>query len=416
MTNTQKATDEASKHYDIVVLGAGIQGAGIAQACALNGLSVLLLEQFATPAMGTSSKSSKLIHGGLRYLESFSFALVRECLLERKYLLQNASSIVTKNRFFIPLYKTSKRHPWVVYMGLWLYAWLAGDFLGKTIGRVKQSAWENLNGLNKENLQAVFYYEDAQTDDKALTERVIASAQKLGAHLVYNRRVTEIKQQDGMFFVSTEHTDVHNKQHDNGQINKQEQSIYQARVCINVTGPWVNTIARNTSPLPNILPIELVQGTHIVLDRQIATHCFYGESPDDGRATFVLPWKNKTMVGTTELALLHGPETIGATEPEVDYLLRVVNHMFPREAMTKKNISETFAGSRVLPREDGNLNARTRETQILFGPECPQYFAVYGGKLTAYRAVAESVLRLMVKETNLPIADGVIKTTRDVRI
>lgn len=392
--------------YDVVVLGAGIQGAGIAQACALNGLSVLVLEQFSEPAMGTSSKSSKLIHGGLRYLESLSFSLVKECLLERKRLLKNAPDIVKANRFFIPLYTNSKRHPLIVYMGLWLYAWLAGDYLGRKIGWICKANWKTLNGLNTENLRAVFYYEDAQTDDKLLTKRVIASAQKLGAELKYHSEVVSVVKRDNQkqndFVITTESYGT--KQH------------FIARICINVTGPWINTLAQRVSPSPPMLPIELVQGIHIILDRLISTECFYGESPDDGRAVFVLPWKGNTMVGTTEFALPQGPTSIGATDVEINYLLRVVNHMFPLQSISEENISEVFAGSRVLPKQDGSLNARTRETQILYGPECVNYFAVYGGKLTAYRAVAENIVNVMVKEGALSTVKLPLKTTRDISL
>ena len=169
-----------AEHYDVVVIGAGIHGAGIAQAAAAGGYTVLLLEQHA-PAFGTSSRSSKLIHGGLRYLETGQFALVRECLREREFLLKLAPDLVRLVPFYIPVYRHTTRRPWQIHTGLSLYALLGG--LGEHVRftRVPRTQWDELDGIATHDLQAVYRYFDAQTDDAALTRAVLYSAQTLGA-------------------------------------------------------------------------------------------------------------------------------------------------------------------------------------------------------------------------------------------
>jgi glycerol-3-phosphate dehydrogenase len=165
-----------TQSFDLVVIGAGIHGAGIAQAAAARGLSVLVLEQ-AGVASGTSSRSSKLIHGGLRYLESGQFSLVRECLQERALLLKLAAGLVELKPFYIPVYRDTARRPWLLYAGLSLYRMLGDGSAAMRFRRVPQHDWKSLDGLDTTGLEAVFQYYDAQTDDTALTNAVMRSAQ-----------------------------------------------------------------------------------------------------------------------------------------------------------------------------------------------------------------------------------------------
>ena len=170
-----------STEYDLAVIGGGIHGVGVAQAAVASGYSVVLLEQYSTLAQGTSSRSSKLIHGGLRYLEHFDLSLVAECLRERHYLLKNASSIVKLRPVYIPVYTHSKRSPWIIRAGLSIYA-LLGRFKKETrFSRVHNHNDSCLRQLNKEGLLAVYRYYEAQTDDSVLTLGVLRSAQELGA-------------------------------------------------------------------------------------------------------------------------------------------------------------------------------------------------------------------------------------------
>jgi glycerol-3-phosphate dehydrogenase len=182
-----------SNRYDAIVIGAGIHGAGCAQALAAAGHSCLVLDQAAGPAAATSSRSSKLIHGGLRYLESRQLNLVRECLRERTLLLRNAPALVKLVPFYLPVYKHSSRSAAKIKLGLHLYHLIAGDAPGNEYNSLPESEWEDLNGLNTDGLQRVYQYFDAQTDDKALTKAVLRSARGLGAKAAYDARVEQIE-------------------------------------------------------------------------------------------------------------------------------------------------------------------------------------------------------------------------------
>lgn len=376
-----------NKHCDVVIIGAGIQGCGIAQAAALNGLNVAVLESNTDVGLETSSKSSKLIHGGLRYLEKFSFSLVKECLKERRILLKNAPSLVKENRFYIPIYKTSKRSRLTVYLGLRLYAFLDGDWRGRNVGLVEKRTWQALDDLNTDKLKAVFYYHDSQTHDQYLTKAVAKSAQQLGAIFHFNANVLSINFSGDEFTVSI----------DNSAFNKRKRSddieTFHSKILINACGPWVNNVAELLIPPAETNAVELVQGIHLVLDCQISTSCYYGESPDDGRAVFILPWQGKTLIGTTETLLNAGANSCQVSEEEVAYLLRFVQLYFPAHNISRNNIVEYFSGVRTLLRASGDTNSLSRETSIIKSEIYPGYFALYGGKLTVYRATAELLVR-----------------------
>src|SRR5580658_10137849 len=175
------------KEYDVIVVGGGIHGAGVLQAAAAAGHSALLIEKRAL-ASGTSSRSSKLIHGGLRYLESGQFALVRESLHERAVHLRIAPELVQLRPFFIPVYKETRRRPWELKLGLWLYALLGGFDASTRFGRVPKSEWPRLDGLRMRDLDAVIRYYDAQTDDAQLTRAVVESARALGGEIAVPAR------------------------------------------------------------------------------------------------------------------------------------------------------------------------------------------------------------------------------------
>ena len=170
------------KDFDVIIVGGGIHGAGVLQAVAAAGHSALLIEKQAL-ASGTSSRSSKLIHGGLRYLESGQFALVRESLRERAVHLRIAPDLVELKPFFIPVYSDTRRRPWQLKLGLWLYALLGGFDSSTRFGTVPKSEWPQLDGLDTRNLDAVIRYYDAQTDDALLTRAVVDSARTLGGEL-----------------------------------------------------------------------------------------------------------------------------------------------------------------------------------------------------------------------------------------
>ena len=372
-----------NQHYDIVIVGAGIQGAGIAQAAAACGYKTLVIEKFPQAGMGTSCKSSKLIHGGLRYLESGQFKLVKECLSERKNLLKNAPELVKLIAFYIPVYKNSLRPAWLIWIGLFIYS----IFSLKKFTRLKKHEWSTLDGLKLNNIKTIFKYYDAQTDDQKLTRAVIRSAEKLGATILY----------DADFIKSSAQQNTH---HLSYKKNQQLHSV-NCRCIVNCTGPWVNLTQEKISPQLKTPPIELVAGTHIIINKTISRGIYYLEAADK-RAVFVMPWKNDTtLIGTTERAFTKDPDNIAPTEDEKNYLLQTYNRYFKAMA-SADNISGSFAGLRVLPVSEQSAFNKSRESQIIHNASSPALVTLIGGKLTAYRASSEDALHQIKKLLGVP--------------
>lgn len=366
------------EHYDVIVIGGGIHGVGVAQAAACAGHSVLVLEQQALAA-GSSSRSSKLIHGGLRYLEGYDFALVRESLVERSILLQIAPELVRLQPFHIPVYPDTTRRPLTLRLGLMLYAALAGFQAGSRFRKLRSGEWDDLDGMDTRRLQAVFQYHDAQTDDAALTRAVMHSAVHYGAQLACPAEFLGAR-------VERLQCEVSYRQHG-------LERHCTATALVNAGGPWATTVNARISPAPPDLPVELVQGTHLVLDSALARGCYYLESPQDRRAVFLLPRGQHSLLGTTEHPYQGDPAAVHALEQEQDYLLAVLRHYFPQR---DTRVLERFAGLRVLPAASGAAFARSRETMLpVDNAAQPRVISIFGGKLTGYRATAQKVLRLL---------------------
>jgi glycerol-3-phosphate dehydrogenase len=379
---------------DVVVVGGGIHGAGVAQAAAAQGHSVLVLEQTALAA-GTSSRSSKLIHGGLRYLESARFSLVRECLRERALLLKLAPELVRLRPFYLPIYRYTQRRPWKVRLGLSIYDVLAGGSKVSQFSTLPRHHWGRLDGLITEDLETVFCYPDAQTDDAALTRAVMQSAQELGAELCMPATLVRVE--------------CHNQ----GAIVHYQMN-HQSRRCecyavVNAAGPWVNEILKNVTPAPRHTEIELVAGTHILVPEPLTQGIFYVEAPRDHRAVFVMPWRRKTLVGTTETVYRGDPAQVRPLNSEIEYLWETFSHYFPRYRHGPQNIFAVFAGLRVLPAKLGTPFGRSRETILRPDhPGKPRVLTIYGGKLTAYRATAAAVMARL--QPSLPARKTVAAT------
>lgn len=380
--------------YDLVVVGAGIQGAGVAQAAAAAGYTVLVLEQ-SSPAAGTSSKSSKLIHGGLRYLETAQFGLVRESLHERALLLKLAPELVTLKQLHIPVYKDTTRGPLTIRSGLSLYALLSGLDSNARFRSLPSSQWENLEGLKQDDLQAVFRYHEAQTDDAALTRAVLHSAMELGADC----------EMPGRFV--TAHVNSHSC-----LVEFESEFGFKAascRVLINCAGPWASDVISRIEPDMYLPEVDLVQGSHLLLPPLLKNY-FYLEAPQDKRAVFVLPWQGKLMVGTTEKVHHGAPEEAQCSMEERDYLLEVLSHYFPNLPIAPDSV-DSFAGLRVLPRNHKSAFSRTREVLFEVDNEArPRVISVMGGKLTTYRKTALMVLDKA--KLSLPVKERIADTSR----
>ncbi|MBL8863207.1 MAG: FAD-dependent oxidoreductase [Planctomycetes bacterium] len=373
------SAEPASDRRDLVVVGGGIHGAGVLQAAAAAGLSALLLEERELAA-GTSSRSSKLIHGGLRYLESGQLALVRESLRERTTLLRIAPKLVRVLPFLIPVYAQTTRRPRTIRAGLGLYALLGSLRREALFARLPASEWGQLDGLATDGLEAVFRYFDGQTDDAALTRAVVRSATSLGAEARTGARFERAERRvDGWSVRWTE---------------RGEPRRLQARVLVNAAGPWIEDVRARIDPVPPGFAVDLVAGTHLEIEGRLERGIYYVEAPRDRRAVFAIPWKGRTLLGTTETPYAGDPARVVPLQAEVDYLLETHARYFPRHSA---RVLASWAGNRVLPRGTGRAFDRPRETTLVVDDEArPSLVAIYGGKLTGYRATADRVVQRLL--------------------
>jgi glycerol-3-phosphate dehydrogenase len=365
---------------DIVVIGAGIQGAGVAQAGAAAGYDVLVLEK-SHPAAETSSRSSKLIHGGLRYLETAQIGLVRESLRDRNVLLRIAPELVRMIDFYLPVYAETSRGSLKLRAGLSAY-WLLGGMSRRAGFRtVRRDRWGGLDGLRTNGLRNVFRYQDARTDDAALTMAVLRSAERLGAEVRYPATFVSARRADDAYDVVFRTVDA--------------EETCRCRVLVNASGPWVNHVLRGVEPSPPAVDIDFVQGTHIETGGTVDRGIYYAESPRDGRAVFVMPWRDRTLIGTTETPYDGDPDHVRPLPDEIDYLRETLRHYFPGR---RADVLAAWAGLRVLPRGEGSASRRPREVLLVPGGSEPtDLVTVCGGKLTGYRTTAAKVLKLLGK-------------------
>ncbi len=370
---------------DVTVVGAGIHGAGIAQAIAAAGHDVRLIEKSAIAA-GTSSKSSKLIHGGLRYLETGQVRLVYEGLAERRWMLRAAPSLVHELPMHIPVYRDMRRSRWAIRAGLSAYALLAGLRRDARFSSVPGDEWDSLDGLDTDGLVAVFAYLEARTDDAALTRAVVRSVISLGAELLLPCEF--VRAERGLDGVEVTVRDA------NGERS------FRTRVLVNAAGPWAPSVAARVVPERTAPAVELVRGTHVEYDGVLEQGAYYLETPD-GRAVFVLPRGGRTLVGTTEHRYQGDPDAVQPTLGERDYLHKAFARRFPERA--DRGQVAAWAGLRVLPAAGVSEFRRSRETLFDLDDRAnPRILGIYGGKLTTWRATAARALDLVAP--SLPTA------------
>ncbi|WP_111977459.1 glycerol-3-phosphate dehydrogenase/oxidase [Algibacillus agarilyticus] len=374
------------QHYDVTIIGGGIAGAGVAQAAAAAGYRVLLIEK-GEFAKQTSASSSKLIHGGLRYLESGQINLVYSALKERRALLNLAPDLVKPIPFYIPVYQHSLRGKWLLRAGLFLYQCLCfGDKLSE-FSELNKKDWSSLSGLKTDGLKAVFQYWDAQTDDHFLALAVLNSAEKLGASLLADTTLSHCQANANGYQLSYHRNNC-----------ADDLTLVQTSMIINAAGPWVNQILRLLAPNIDEYPMDWVQGTHIEIAVPALSHIYYLESHLDDRVIFVMPWRGHTLVGTTEHVLKNLPDKITATDAEVDYLMAIFQHGFPEYQNIRPQIINVFAGVRVLPKAQGKAFNRQRESVIYQDATQPTIISLYGGKLTTFRATSKKVLKKIASQ------------------
>lgn len=367
--------DALDGSFDLVILGAGITGAGVALDAVLRGLHVALVDR-GDFASGTSSISSKLIHGGLRYLEGGQLGLVYEALHERRRLLANAPHLVWPLRFVVPFFAHAVVPPWKWRAGLALYDLLAGrDNLPPSRGRTRAWLRARHPGLRGEGLLGGGEYSDAQMDDARLCLAVVRSAAAAGAVVCNYAEAVGFERSSGQVTAVRVVDRWTGREHRLG-----------ARVVVNATGPWSDTIRRlaGEGDGPLLAP---TRGVHLVAPGRGLTTGYLLLHPRDGRVFFVLPWLGKTVIGTTDTDCPDGPEAVVATDTDISYLLEGFNRFFA-PGLDRHDLLSSFAGVRPLAlSRPGEPSARSREWRLVAGKS--GLLHVVGGKYTTYRHMAE---------------------------
>lgn len=305
----QKFTKE---QYDVLVIGGGINGAAIAHMSALNGLKTALLEK-GDFASGTSSKSTKLIHGGLRYLENFEFDLVRESLRERHVQLHSSPHLVQPLKFIIPVYKTDKRPMWMMRLGVWLYDFLSGKYVIEKHQQLSvDQVCKEVPGIERKGLLGGVSYSDAQMNDARLCLENILSAEEKGAHVANYTEVRSLIQENGKV-VGAKALDLLNK----------EAFELRAKKVVCAIGPWTNPFAhKENSQSP--AQIRTTKGVHIIVQGRLAEDAILIPAQKDRRVFFIIPWLDHTLIGTTDTDYVGSPDDVEVEDQDIDYLINAV--------------------------------------------------------------------------------------------
>lgn len=369
-----------TKIADIFIIGGGINGAGIARDASGRGLKVILVEQ-GDLASATSSASSKLIHGGLRYLEQYDFKLVRDSLLEREVLWKIAPHLIKPLRFVLPHHR-GLRPRWLLRLGLFLY-----DHIG---GRKLLPATKSLNLAThrmgkplKETYTKAFEYSDCAVDDARLVILNALDAAQRGATILTRHRFTGAKRQNGWWFI-----DVKNP---SGQTTH-----YKAKALVNAAGPWVDKVLKDCHPRREPKShIRLVKGSHIIVPKLYDHDQAYTFQSADGRIIFSIPYEGKfTLIGTTDVPFESAPNSAAASEEEIEYLCTLASEYFKSQIQPKSVVS-TYSGVRALY-DDGieNSSKTTREyiLELDATDDALPLVSIFGGKLTSYRHLGEDVM------------------------
>lgn len=362
---------------DLIVIGGGINGAGIAADAAGRGLSVLMLEA-QDLACATSSASSKLIHGGLRYLEHYEFRLVSEALAEREVLLKMAPHIAFPMRFRLP-HRPHLRPAWMIRIGLFMY-----DHLGKRTSLPGSTGVRfGADSVLKPEIVRGFEYSDCWVDDARL---VLANAQMVvrkGGEVLTRTRATAARRENGLWIVEAEDIDTGKKY------------VWQARGLVNATGPWVKQFFDEGMHLPSPYGIRLIKGSHIVVPRVHNQKQAYILQNEDKRIVFVIPWMEEfSIIGTTDVEYKGDPKAVKIEESEINYLLKVYNAHFQKQ-LGRDDIVWTYSGVRPLcDDESDSPQAITRDYTLDIHDENGKapLLSVFGGKLTTYRKLAEHAM------------------------
>ncbi len=394
--------------YDLIIIGGGINGAGIARDASLRGMRTLLIEK-GDFASGTTSWSTRLIHGGLRYLEYFEFNLVRESLREREILLHTAPHLVKPIQMTIPIYRDATRSYWQVNAGMILYDLLSFD---KTVPPHRMLSSQQFRQLfpaiRSQGLTGAAQYYDGQAEyAERLCLEIILDAQAAGATVLNYVAVTQL-QLGGSASAIASLTCADQLTDAVFTINSQDAIV------INTSGPWVDRICRLAQQNHQPTPIGAQQkiggtkGSHIVVDPfpGAPISALYVEAHADSRPYFIIPWLGKYLIGTTDQRFEGDLDRVKADNAEIDYLIAETNRVLPSAHLTRADVRFTYAGVRPLPYSEGKKPGSITRRHILYDhtPEgVVNFISLIGGKLTTYRQVGEEMVDRVYRKLKRPV-------------
>ena len=395
------------QEYDLIIIGGGINGAGVARDAALRGLKTILIEK-EDFASGSSSWSTRLIHGGLRYLEYFEFPLVREALKEREVLLRNAPHLVKPLLLTIPIYSDRSRPYWKIWAGMILYDIFSFDKTLPLHRMLPKAQFKQLfRYVDREHLAGGSQYYDGQV---TLAERLclenIISAENAGATVLNYAEVTEIPLENNRI----------NSIICKDKLSEENFTIScsQNAVVVNTAGPWVDKVCKlgnkagKDVSIGNARKIGGTKGSHIVVAKfpgAPETSSLYVEAKSDGRPFFIVPWLGMYLIGTTDIPFKGDLDRVKADDDEIDYLLRETNNIIPAANLTREDIRFTYSGVRPLPNAEGKKPGSITRKHIIFDHKqegVSNMFSLIGGKLTTYRNVGEEMTDAVLKKMKQP--------------
>jgi len=368
----------AEPPYDLLVIGGGINGVGIARDAAGRGLSVLLVEQ-GDLASGTSSASSKLVHGGLRYLEQYEFRLVRESLAEREVLLAAAPHIIWPLRFVLPIH-SGLRPPWMLRAGLFLYDHIGGRKILPPTRTVRRERDRALLPLHERYIQG-FEYSDCWADDARLVVINAIDAAERGACIEPGWRVTAAHREGGFWLV------------DMTSSAGLKRTVRTAGL-VNAAGPWVEEVLRATGSTRRS-SLRLVKGSHVVVPRLYEGPQAFTLQTSDRRIVFIIPYQDDfTLIGTTDIPFTADPAKVSASADEIQYLCDLASE-YLKTPVNARDAVWSYSGVRPLY-DDGDVSASTVTREYVFDLDTSAgrtpLLSVFGGKLTTYRRLAEHAM------------------------
>jgi len=392
----------ANTNYEAIVIGGGINGSGVARDAALRGLKTIIIEKDDFGS-GSSSWSTRLIHGGLRYLEYFEFPLVRESLKEREILLRIAPHLVKPLLLTVPVYGDRSRPYWKIWAGMILYDIFSFDKTLPTHQMLSKAKFKQIfRSLDPENLSGGAQYYDAQV---AYAERLclenIISAKEAGADVLNYVKVTQLHRQGNKITHLT----------CKDMLTGEEFTVKGTdnSVVINISGPWVDEVCRSgkkeaeNAPIGDNKKIGPTKGSHVIVDPfpGAPPTSLYVEAKSDGRPFFIVPWLGQYLIGTTDFPYKKDLDSIKANNDEIDYLLTETNNIIPTANLSREDVKFTYSGVRPLPNAEGKKAGSITRAHVLFDHSkegVVNLISLIGGKLTTFRQVGEEAVDTILRK------------------